>query len=104
MRSRRLASPPSRPHPRPGGHGRMRNPRGDGGSLAPAHSSGGETCEARDLEVRRAVSDRWNRILDQKAVSLREHLLDEAAKVLLGELRQWPLAIEEVDEHTGAGI
>lgn len=50
------------------------------------------------------MSDRWDRILDQKPVSLREHLLDEAAKVLLGELQQWPLAIEEVDERTGAGI
>jgi len=50
------------------------------------------------------VSDRWDRILDQKPVSLREHLLDEAAKVLLVELRQWPLAIEDIDEHTGAGI
>jgi hypothetical protein len=50
------------------------------------------------------VSDRWERVLDQKPVSLRDHLLDEAAKVLLVELRQWPLAIEEVDEQTGAGI
>lgn len=50
------------------------------------------------------MSDRWERILDQKPVSLREHLLDEAAKVLLSELRQWPLAIQEIDEHTGAGV
>jgi hypothetical protein len=37
------------------------------------------------------VSDRWERILEQKPVSLQEHLLDEAAKLLLVELRQWPL-------------
>lgn len=50
------------------------------------------------------MSDRWERVLEKKPVSLQEHLLDEAAKLLLVELRQWPLAIEEVDEHTGAGI
>ena len=50
------------------------------------------------------MSDRWERVLDQKPVSLREHLLDEAAKLLLVELRQWPLPIQEVDEQTGAGI
>ena len=50
------------------------------------------------------MSDRWERILDQKPVSLQEHLLDEAAKLLLVELRQWPLPIQEIDEHTGAGI
>ena len=50
------------------------------------------------------MSDRWERILDRKPVSLQEHLLDEAAKLLLAELRQWPLLVEEIDEHTGAGI
>jgi hypothetical protein len=50
------------------------------------------------------VSDRWERVLEQKPVSLQEHLLDEAAKLLLVELRQWPLPVEEIDEHTGAGI
>jgi len=46
------------------------------------------------------VSDRWERILEQKPVSLQEHLLDEAAKLLLVELRQWPLPIQEVDQDT----
>jgi len=50
------------------------------------------------------VSDRWERILEQKPVSLQEHLLDVAAKLLLVELRQWPLPIQEVDQDTGAGI
>jgi hypothetical protein len=50
------------------------------------------------------VSDRWDRVLEQKPISLQEHLLDEASKLLLVELRQWPLPIQEVDEQTGAGI
>jgi len=50
------------------------------------------------------VSDRWERVLDQKPVSLQEHLLDEAARLLLVELGQWPLPVEEIDEQTGAGI
>ena len=50
------------------------------------------------------MSERWERILDQKPVSLQEHLLDEAAKVLLAELGQWPLPVEEIDEQTGAGM
>ena len=61
-------------------------------------SPGTETCESR------GVSDRWERILDQKPVALREHLLDEAAKLLLVELRQWPLPVEEIEEQTGAGL
>jgi len=50
------------------------------------------------------VSGRWERVLDQKPVRLRELLLDEAAKLLLAELGQWPLPVEEIDEQTGAGI
>ena len=50
------------------------------------------------------MSDRWERILDRKPVSLQEHLLDEAAKLLLVELTQWPLPVEEIDQHTGTGI
>ena len=50
------------------------------------------------------MSDRWERVLEQKPVSLQEHLLDEAAKLLLVDLRTWPLPIQEVDEDTGAGI
>jgi len=61
-------------------------------------SPGTETCESR------GVSDRWERILDQKPVALREHLLDEAAKLLLVELRQWPLPVEQIEEQTGARL
>ena len=50
------------------------------------------------------MSDRWERILDRKPVALQEHLLDEAAKLLLSQLGQWPLPVEEIDEQTGAGI
>jgi hypothetical protein len=69
-----------------------------GRALASIPSPGAKTCESLD------VSDRWERILDQKPVSLQEHLLDEAAKLLLSDLRTWPLPIEELDEQTGASI
>ncbi len=47
---------------------------------------------------------RWERILDRKPVPLQQHLLDEAAKVLLAELAGWPLPIEEIDPRTGTGV
>ena len=50
------------------------------------------------------MSDRWERILDQKPVPLRQHLLDEAARILLGELGRWPLPVEEIDPSTGAAF
>jgi len=50
------------------------------------------------------VSNRWERVLDQKPVPLREHLLDEAARLLLGDLGRWPLPIDEVDPRTGTGV
>ncbi|HZJ53803.1 MAG TPA: hypothetical protein VFD38_06655 [Myxococcaceae bacterium] len=50
------------------------------------------------------MSNRWERILDQKPVPLEQHLLDEAARLLLGELAHWPLPVEEVDARTGAGM
>lgn len=65
---------------------------------------GPETCESPSIQERRDVSDRWERILDRKPVPLQEQLLDEAAKLLLTELRQWPLPVEEIDARTGTGI
>jgi len=50
------------------------------------------------------VSNRWERILDQAPVPLQQHLLDEAARLLLEELGRWPLQIQEIDALTGAGI
>ena len=50
------------------------------------------------------MSDRWERILEQKPVPLQEHLLDEAAKMLLTEITRWPLPVEEIDPRTGAGL
>lgn len=47
------------------------------------------------------MSGRWERILDQKPVPLQQHLLDEAAHLLLGELGRWPLPVQEIDAHTG---
>ena len=50
------------------------------------------------------MSDRWERILDQKPVPLQQHLLDEAARLLLDELGRWPLPVEEIDPQTGGGV
>jgi len=50
------------------------------------------------------VGDRWERILDRKPVPIREHLLDEAARLLQGELERWPLPVEEMDPRTGATL
>jgi hypothetical protein len=48
------------------------------------------------------VSNRWERLLEQKPVPLREHLLDEVARSLAGEWRNWPLPVAEVDHSTPA--
>ena len=50
------------------------------------------------------MSNRWERLLDQKPVPLRQHLLDEAARLLLGELGRWPLPVEEIDPRTGGRL
>ena len=50
------------------------------------------------------MSDRWERILDQKPVPLQQHLLDEAARLLLEELGRWPLPVEEIDPQTGGDV
>jgi len=50
------------------------------------------------------VSDRWERILDQKPIALEQHVLDEAARLLLVDLRRWPLPIDEIDPLTGDGV
>jgi hypothetical protein len=47
---------------------------------------------------------RWDRLLGQKPVPLREHLLDEAARLLRAELAAWPLAAGDVDPATGSGF
>lgn len=50
------------------------------------------------------MSNRWERILDQKPVPLQQYLLAEAARLLLDELGRWPLPVEEIDQRTGAGM
>ena len=50
------------------------------------------------------MSDRWERILDQKPVPLVEHLLDEASRLLLADLGCWPLPVQEIDVRTGGGM
>jgi len=44
---------------------------------------------------------RWDRLLEQKPIPLREHLLDEAARLLAAELARWPLPVGELDLATG---
>jgi hypothetical protein len=46
------------------------------------------------------VSNRWERLLEQKPVPLRAHLLDEVAQSLAREWRSWPLPVAEVDRST----
>ena len=48
------------------------------------------------------MSDRWERILEQKPVRMQEYLLSEAARLLLDELGRWPLPVEEIDPRAGA--
>jgi hypothetical protein len=50
------------------------------------------------------MSNRWERILDQKPVPLQQHLLDEAARLLQDELGRWPLPVEEIDARTGGQL
>jgi hypothetical protein len=53
------------------------------------------------VRSRPTVTNRWDRLLDQKPVPLREHLLAEVARMLGRELESWPLAVEELDLGTG---
>ena len=50
------------------------------------------------------MSNRWERLLEQKPVPLLEHLLDEVARLLRRELQQWPLTVQELDAATGRGF
>lgn len=45
---------------------------------------------------------RWERWLEQehKPKPIREHLLDEVAKLMAGELEAWPLPLGELDPET----
>jgi hypothetical protein len=40
---------------------------------------------------------RWEHLFAQKPIPLVEHLLEEAAKLLATDLKQWPPPIEELD-------
>lgn len=43
----------------------------------------------------------WDAILEQKPVTLTEHLIEEASKQLSKELAEWPLPISDLDPQTG---
>ncbi len=50
------------------------------------------------------MSNRWERLLEQKPIPLLEHLLDEVARLLKDELQAWPLSVQELDLATGRGF
>ncbi len=43
------------------------------------------------------TSLRWDLLLDQKPKPIREHLLDEVAQLMAGELERWPLPLGDFD-------
>lgn len=45
--------------------------------------------------------NRWDHLLEQKPFPLRQHLLEEAARLLAAELARWPLPVGELDLATG---
>lgn len=47
------------------------------------------------------TAGRWEHLLAQKPRPLIEHLLDEAAKLLANDLKQWPPPIEELEGTAG---
>ena len=48
-----------------------------------------------------SVTNRWERILEQKPRPLAEHLLAEVASLLAKDLATWPPAVESLDPATG---
>ncbi len=49
-------------------------------------------------------SPRWDHILESKPIPLIDHLVSEIAKLFAEDLKQWPPALEEIDEATGASV
>lgn len=47
---------------------------------------------------------RWDLILEQKAVPVMEHLLEEVAKLFAADLRRWPPQVTAFDPQTGAEL
>jgi len=47
------------------------------------------------------MASRWDRLLDVKAISLAEHLVEEVSKLLAKDLARWPLPVLELDVETG---
>ncbi len=50
------------------------------------------------------TTSRWERLLDQKPIPVREHLIEETSQLLARELARWPLAVEELDLATGRDV
>ncbi|HME92304.1 MAG TPA: hypothetical protein VKE49_12825 [Myxococcaceae bacterium] len=47
------------------------------------------------------MGSRWEALLEQKPVTLTEHLIEETSKRLSKELAEWPLPIRDFDPQTG---
>lgn len=47
------------------------------------------------------MGSRWDALLEQKPVTLTEHLLEEASKRLSRELAEWPLPTGDLDPQAG---
>jgi hypothetical protein len=47
------------------------------------------------------MPSRWELLLEAKPVSLVEHLIEQAARLLAEDLSTWPLPIVELDVETG---
>lgn len=50
------------------------------------------------------MASRWDLILEQKPIALIDHLLEEVAKLLSKDLREWPLPVQELDLDTGGAF
>ncbi|MFP2924978.1 hypothetical protein ACLESO_07120 [Pyxidicoccus sp. 3LG] len=50
------------------------------------------------------MPSRWDHLFDLKPVTLLEQLLEEVARLLAKDLRQWPPPVEELDLDTGGSF
>ena len=47
------------------------------------------------------MASRWDYLFETKPVPMMDHLLEEVAKLLAKDLRQWPPPVQEIDLDTG---
>ena len=49
-------------------------------------------------------SPKWDHLFDAKPIPVIDHVIVEVAKLFAEDLKQWPPAVEEFDESTGASV